>query len=628
MVIPPAMHAAPDFAAIFSSFRHVLSTASSPRWRDRQRGPSLVFTPSRSSSPAPSPDGRAAAPRRISLGVIFSAVVIAAVLVGALGATIALWQARDIDQQYRALLAGDVGAQRSAREMQVMFKKQVQEWKDILLRGRDSASFVRYRDAFHARSRDVDSMAVTLSARVADGPISAQARRFREAHAALDGRYETALLAYVDTRRQDAHLADSLVKGLDRGPTAMVDSIVTGLQGRVDNRTTELSGSVRREAYITLVGLVLAYSVLVAVVVVLVRRLTRPLRRLERAAREIASGDLTIPLEIQSRTEVGALADAFRAMSTSLRELVGHIEEGASQGASAASDVAAGAEELSATASEVTREAQAIALASETQRTALSNAFDRSQRGAELARTASAAAEHALALATRVASENTVGSDAVREARERMAAVHAFSAASLPVVQSLGEKSDAIEDVTRTVEQIASQTQLLALNAAIEAARAGQHGRGFAVVAEEVKRLSVRTAEALVQIQRLTTDIRASVDQTVVQFSRLDAEVKAGDAAAEASTTALARVSDAIHANREAVGTIAESVEQQRRHASELVAELEAMAAAAEQNEASAREVGAATEEQTASMESLALSSQQLAEVAERLSTSARRFRV
>lgn len=56
------------------------------------------------------------------------------------------------------------------------------------------------------------------------------------------------------------------------------------------------------------------------------------------------------------------------------------------------------------------------------------------------------------------------------------------------------------------VENLASQTNLLALNAAIEAARAGDAGRGFAVVANEVRALSLSSAE-------LNDNIRQSINQ-------------------------------------------------------------------------------------------------------------------
>ncbi len=71
-----------------------------------------------------------------------------------------------------------------------------------------------------------------------------------------------------------------------------------------------------------------------------------------------------------------------------------------------------------------------------------------------------------------------------------------------------------IKSITTEIEYISDRTNLIALNAAIEAARAGEHGRGFAIVAEEIKKLSERTNQAVVQIQaiiaKVQSDVRAS----------------------------------------------------------------------------------------------------------------------
>jgi phosphoserine phosphatase RsbU/P len=69
-------------------------------------------------------------------------------------------------------------------------------------------------------------------------------------------------------------------------------------------------------------------ALLTLVVVVLSRRLTRPLSGLAASADTIARGDLDAPLPpIESRDEVGALARAFHRMRDSLKEYIRNLRE-------------------------------------------------------------------------------------------------------------------------------------------------------------------------------------------------------------------------------------------------------------------------------------------------------------
>jgi len=83
------------------------------------------------------------------------------------------------------------------------------------------------------------------------------------------------------------------------------------------------------------------------------------------------------------------------------------------------------------------------------------------------------------------------------------------------VITELAEKTKNVTQILSSINAIADQTNLLALNAAIEAARAGEHGRGFSVVADEVRNLSGKTAQSVVEVQQVVGELTQNVSKAV-----------------------------------------------------------------------------------------------------------------
>ncbi len=120
--------------------------------------------------------------------------------------------------------------------------------------------------------------------------------------------------------------------------------------------------------------------------------------------------------------------------------------------------------------------------------------------------------------------------------------------------QSLGEAVQEIGNQLNAIGEIASRTNLLALNATIEAARAGEAGRGFSVVAQEVKALSVASAQAVSAIRDRMAALETVTRRAIAGMTGISADI--ADLA-----PICAGISDAVQEQRTTIDNLRQQME-------------------------------------------------------------------
>ena len=386
--------------------------------------------------------------------------------------------------QDQAEKAGDL-----SRRAQIEFKIQVQEWKNILIRGQDAELFEKHSKAFAERSAKVKQLLVDLGgpARVLGLPPTLADKAIAE-HEELDKRYYEALKSYKTTDMASAHQVDKAIRGIDRAATDHIDDVVKVVQERGDELQAESAKSAAAEKKLLIAGLIalalLSAAVSAIIGTITILAITRRLSRATDFARTIAAGDLTAQVEIGRDDELGQLLGSMREMNGSLASIVDRVRQSAELVSTASTQIAVGNTDLSSRTEEQASSLEETAASIE-----------------EMTATVNQNAQNA-------GQANDVANSAAQVAQRGGEAVDQV----VKMMESIQASSRKIRDIIGVIDSIAFQTNILALNAAVEAARAGEQGRGFAVVAGEVRSLAQRSAEAAKEIKNLITDSVERVD--------------------------------------------------------------------------------------------------------------------
>ena len=233
-----------------------------------------------------------------------------------------LGQMRSISAGYDALLEGPVQQADAARVTQVDFKKQVQEWKDILLRGHTPADLTKYTQQFHDKAAKVTAGAKALAGQVQDPATRKLVEDFVVAHDTLDAKYEAAYQVYIGGNF-DFKAADKMVRGQDRPPTDIFDKVVARLDELVTSQVAAQQASVARQRTTALAaaGALLALVSIAGFVVV--RGVLSRLGRLKAVSDRLSRAEVEgLSIDISGHDEIGDFGESMKGVAAAIEELL------------------------------------------------------------------------------------------------------------------------------------------------------------------------------------------------------------------------------------------------------------------------------------------------------------------
>ncbi len=537
---------------------------------------------------------------------LFSLVVIASIFLVGIGLFSIASVAR-VDERFTSQLARDSDIKRSidlARSAQVAFKIQVQEWKNVLIRGNDSEKYKKYFESFHKEHASVQDKLrelQALMARLGMNPENAQLAA--KAHAELLEKYQGALKQFDPGDENTGKKVDKLVTGIDRAPTEAVDRVVDGILAATEDMhhqaEAQARASYQETKQVFLAGIALALFVMVAVSLAIIRSITAPLRRTVHFSEAVAQGQLEATLDVDGDSETGLLADGLRQMVANLKAKIAEAEAKGVQAsqeterASAATREAREALEKARTARQegmlhAADKLQGVVGAVTDASAELSSQIEQSSQGADqqagrVGETATAMEEMTATVleVARNASEASSTAGQARVKAQEGASVVSQVVQGISEVQrqalslktdmvSLGEQAEGIGKIMGVISDIADQTNLLALNAAIEAARAGDAGRGFAVVADEVRKLAEKTMTATKEVDQSVRGIQQSAQKNMENVDQAVATIDQATTLADQSGQALREIVAMVELTTDQVRSIATAAEEQSSTSEEI----------------------------------------------------------
>lgn len=332
--------------------------------------------------------------------------------------------------------------------------------------------------------------------------------------------------------------------------TSITDELVRYADEEASQHIKE-SENIAKETidYFIKIGLV-AIFVSLSAAILINRVIAKPLKDISDVAGKIASGNLTVNLAFEDRSdEVGILSKTFHMMVERLQKQTRDITEAINVLASSSNQIVATIAELAAGTEQTAVATNETTTTAEEVKQAATVSTHKVKRVTEIAQNA----VHVSQNGENLVNETISGINKIREQMEYIA----------ETIVKLSEHNQAIGEIIASVDDLAEQSNLLSVNASIEATKAGEQGKGFLVVAQEIKSLAEQSRQATKQVRTILNEIQKATTTAVLATEKGSKSVEAVVKQSGGTGDSIRELTKSINEASQAVMQISASNQQQ-----------------------------------------------------------------
>jgi len=432
------------------------------------------------------------------------------------------------------------------------FSMSVQEWKNVLIRGKNPDSLEKYWRAFLMHSKEVDTEIENfINTKDFSAYLAPELKSFIKNHQAVVSLYEQGYQVYISSNF-DIELTDNKIRGIDRELNQQLEQVISSIKNHQTQQVEKIEQKANKlKLILPLLFVAVIFVIFITIFIIMNKLVINPIFLLIDNVKCLAESNYHFDNVYTKNDELGELSKHIQVLKETMSDSVSQVSVVAYQVNSAFDQLRNASVKISDGARNQTNCVEKM-----------NNSVNELNDISNLLVSNSSSA---ISSNEKVANITNTCLETYHSNQKGMSELVKEIDLAFSTIESLQTETNNISGILEVINSVAEQTNLLALNAAIEAARAGEAGRGFAVVADEVRSLAIKTRQSTEMINKVITSLTLS-SGNAVDIMKKGQELTAKNAQkATESVNFLQNIFSEVDNMKVVTGSVQEAAHQQNQ---------------------------------------------------------------